>query len=158
MKISPTRIGLMVLGAALIGIAVFGLMAASVTTLTDSDQIQAFDRFEAVIDSLGGDPPRLQRDGSGVFISTAEPGEESGTTPGRLGVLVYRARENKLVRSDIPFWFFRLKGPVVRFALQGSGFDMDRLGLNPKDVARQGPGIILDETFADGDRLLVWAE
>jgi hypothetical protein len=50
--------------------------------------------------------------------------------PPRLGVLVYRAEAGQSVRSDIPFWYFPLKGP----------------------------GVILDETSADGDRLLVRAE
>ena len=74
------------------------------------------------------------------------------------GLLAFRASDNRLLRSDIPFWFFRLKGSAAQFALRGSGFDMKRLGITPGDIARQGAGIILDETSANGDRLLVWAE
>jgi len=73
-------------------------------------------------------------------------------------LLFSRASDNCLVRSDIPFWFFRLKGSAARFALKDRGFDMDRLGITPKDIARQGSGVILDVVFANGDRLLVWAE
>ncbi len=80
------------------------------------------------------------------------------TRPSKLGVLFFRASGNRLVRSDIPFWFFRLKGQAAKFVLKDSGFDMERLGITPKDIARQGPGVILDETSANGDRLLVWAE
>lgn len=73
-------------------------------------------------------------------------------------MLAFRAGDNRLLRSDIPFWFLRLKGPAAQFALRGSGFDMKRLGITPGDIARQGTGIILDETSASGGRLLVWAE
>jgi hypothetical protein len=78
--------------------------------------------------------------------------------PTKLGVLYYRAGDDVLLRSDIPFWFFRLKGSAARVALRGSGFDMEKLGLTPDDISRQGPGLILDETMGNGDRLLVWAE
>jgi hypothetical protein len=47
---------------------------------------------------------------------------------------------------------------AAQFALRGSGFDMKQLGLTPGHIAGQGPGVILDETTAAGDRLLVWAE
>jgi hypothetical protein len=86
MKLRPSRVILVLAGAALSGLVIFGILAAGVTTVS---------------------------------------------RPGRAG------------------------GPA---ALRGSGFDLDRLGLTPGDLARQGRGIILDETFAGGDRLLVWAE
>jgi len=158
MKLSPTRVGLGILAAALVGLAVFGFLASSVTSITDSDQAATFLVFEAVIDSLDSGPPRLQRDGSGKFVNRISPAGKSGAQPSKLGVLLYRSSEDKLVQSDIPFWFFRLKGPAARLALRGSGFDMDRLGITPADIARQGPGLILDEASSNGDRLLVWAE
>lgn len=158
MKIDPTRIGLGILVAALVGLVVFGLLASSVTSITDSDQSMADEVFQAVIDSLDSGPPRLHRDESGNLVSRAIPSGISGAKPVKLGVLLYRSPENKLVQSDIPFWFFRLKGSAARFALRGSGLDMDRLGVTPADIARQGPGLILDEQAADGGRILVWAE
>lgn len=158
MKIDPTRIGLGILVAALVGLAVFGLLASSVTSIMDSDQAAAYEIFQAVIDSLDSGPPRLQRDGSGNLVSRAVPPGNSDAQPVKLGVLFFRSSENKLVQSDIPFWFFRLKGSAARFALRGSGLDMDRLGVTPADIARQGPGLILDEQAADGGRILVWAE
>ena len=158
MKLDPTRVGLGILVAALVGLAVFGLLASSVTSVTDSDQAAAYEVFRAVIDSLDSGPPRLQRDGSGNLVSRAVPPGKSGARPVKLGVLLYRPSENKLVQSHIPFWFFRLKASTARFALRGSGFDMDQLGVTPADIARQGPGLILDEQAPDGGRLLVWAE
>jgi hypothetical protein len=158
MSLRPSRILLIVLGAAVFGFVVFGILASRVTTMEKVEQDAVRGRFEAVIDSLDSGPPRLTRDGSGGFTNTAPVAAGPVTRPSKLGVLFCRASDNRLVRSDIPFWFFRLKGSAARFALKDSGFDMDRLGITPKDIARQGPGVILDETFANGDRLLVWAE
>ena len=59
---------------------------------------------------------------------------------------------------DTPFWFFRLKGPAARLALDGTGFDLDRLHLTPSDLERFGPAVIVDHTSRDGSRLLVWTE
>ncbi len=158
MSVRPSRILIFVIEAAMLGLVVFGILASMVTTIEEVKQDAVRERFEAVIDSLDSGPPRLTRDGSGGFTNTAPPTTGPVARPSKLGVLFFRAGDDRLVRSDIPFWFFRLKGSAARFALKNSGFDMDRLGITPKDIARQGPGVILDEIFSNGDRLLVWAE
>ena len=158
MSLRPSRILLIILGAAVFGFVVFGILAARVTTVEKVEQDAVRGRFEAVIDFLDSGSPRLTRDGSGGFTNTAPVATGPVTKPSKLGVLFFRASENRLVRSDIPFWFFRLKGQAAKFVLKDSGFDMERLGITPKDIARQGPGVILDETSGNGDRLLVWAE
>jgi len=158
MSIRPSRILFIIIGAAVFGFAVFGILASRVTTIDKVKQDVARERFEAVIDSLDSGSPRLTRDGSGGFTNTAPPTTGPVARSSKLGVLFFRAGDDRLVRSDVPFWFFRLKGQAAQFALKNSGFDMERLGITPKDIARQGPGVILDEIFANGDRLLVWAE
>jgi hypothetical protein len=158
MSLRPPRILFIVLGAAVFGFAVFGILASRVTTIEKLEQDAVRGRFQAVIDSLDSGSPRLTRDGSGGFTNTAMAAAGPVAKPSKLGVLFFHANEKRLVRSDIPFWFFRLKGPAAQFALRGSGFDMERLGITPKDIASQGPGVILDETSGNGDRLLVWAE
>jgi len=158
MKLSPARVGLIVLGAALLGISVFGILVADVTRVTDLDAAAAESQFDAVLDSLDSGPPRLTRDGTGGFTNSTGPAGNIGVAPAHLGVLAFQADHNRFIRSEVPFWFFRLKGPVVRLALRGSGFDLDRLGLTPSDIARQGAGVILDESWPNGDRVLVWAE
>ena len=158
MPLRPSRILFIVLGAAVFGFAVFGILAARVTTVEKVEQDAVRGKFQAIIDSLDSGSPRLTRDGSGGFTSTALVATGPVTKPSKLGVLFFRASGNRLVRSDIPFWFFRLKGSAAQFVLKDSGFDMERLGITPKDIASQGPGVILDETSAGGDRLLVWAE
>jgi len=157
MTLRPSRVLLIILAAASLGFAVFGILAARVTSVAKVDGTEARDRFDAVLDHLDAGPPRLTRDGSGKFTNSSPMVTGPVTRPVKLGVLAFRARDRHLFRSDIPFWFFRLKGPAAQFALRGSGFDMKQLGITPGDIARQGAGVILDETTAEGDRLLVWA-
>ncbi len=158
MKLRPWHIGLIIVGAVLLGLAVFGILAAGVTTVTRLDTDTARSHFEAVVDSLDLGPPRLMRDGKGRFTNRDPAVASEGGAPTNLSVMVYRADNRRLIRSDIPFWFFRLKGPVVQLAVRDSGFDMKDLGIRPADIARQGAGFIMDESFANGDHLLVWAE
>ena len=67
----------------------------------------------------------------------------------------WRAAEPRLVSSDAPFWFFKVKEPAARIALEGLGFNLDRLQLTLSDIERVGPALIVDHTRDDG-RLLVW--
>lgn len=114
MSIRPSRILFIIVGAAVFGFVVFGILAARVTTMENVEQDAVRGRFEAVIDSLDSGPPRLMRDGSGGFTKTAPSTTGPVARPSQLGVLFFRARDNRLVRSDIPFWFFRLKGQAAR--------------------------------------------
>jgi hypothetical protein len=78
--------------------------------------------------------------------------------PTQLRVLAYRAPQQRLVHADVPFWFLKVKGPAVRYALRDTGLDLDRLDVSLADLERYGVCLILDETRANGDRLLVWTE
>jgi hypothetical protein len=51
-----------------------------------------------------------------------------------------------------------LKGPAIQFALRGTEIDLKELGVSAADLESHGPGLVLDETSANGDRLLVWTE
>jgi hypothetical protein len=73
-------------------------------------------------------------------------------------VLAYRASEERLVEADVPLLFLRVKGPAVAFALRGTNFDLESLGLTAADLVDAGPGIVLDETRGNGDRVLAWTQ
>jgi hypothetical protein len=73
-------------------------------------------------------------------------------------VLAYRADAERLVRADLPFWFVKMKGTAVQYALGDTGLDLGALGIDPVELERYGPCLILDQTRANGDRLLVWTE
>ena len=62
------------------------------------------------------------------------------------------------MRADVPFWFLKTKGAALQDPLHGTGLDLERLGVTPADLERYGVCLVLDETRANGDRLLVWTE
>ena len=100
----------------------------------------------------------LRVDAAGVVTRRQAPEISQAVPPTRLRVLAYRAPERRLVQAEVPFWFLKLKGPAVRYALRGTGLDLERLGVSPADLERYGVCLILDEARANGDRLVVWTE
>ena len=78
--------------------------------------------------------------------------------PSTLHALAYRVPEQRLVHAIVPFWFLKIKGRAVQYALRDTGVDLKRLGVTPGDLEQYGAGVVLDEARANGDRLLVWTE
>jgi hypothetical protein len=144
--------------AALAGIATFGVLAWHGVTTERAEPDEALRRFEAIRRGLGSAEPILQIDEAGTVTRRPAPALGQSAPPTRLVVLAYRAPEQRLVRADVPFWFLRLKGPAVQYALRGTGLDLEHLGVSPAELARYGACPILDETRTNGDRLLVWTE
>jgi hypothetical protein len=144
--------------AALVGVGVFGFLAWRSVTVEPATLNEALRRFEGIRDRLAATEPMLQVDADGSVTRHEPAGHAADVRPSRLRVLAYRAPEQRLVRADLPFWFVKVKGPAVQYALHDTGLDMDRLGVTPWDLERCGICLILDETRANGDRLLVWSE
>jgi hypothetical protein len=156
---------LILLLAAGLGLAVFAVMARRAVTLDEAAPAEAARRFEEVRGGFGPAVPLVTLDEAGrpvrrlpgVAGRPGRPGAEpDGPAPQRLHLLVYRAKDGRLARAEVPFWFFELKGPVVRFALRDTDFDLDRLGITPGELERLGPSLVFEETRANGDRVLVW--
>jgi hypothetical protein len=59
MTLRPSRVLFIILGAAVLGLAVFGILAARVTSVAKMDGTDATVQFEAVLDSLDSGPPRV---------------------------------------------------------------------------------------------------
>jgi hypothetical protein len=108
--------------------------------------------------ALGQSPPLLTLDESGNVIRRTEPAGAFPVRPHRLVALTYQSAERRLVSADVPFWFFKLKGPAAQYAVRGTGLDLERLQITAADLERHGPAIVIDHTRANGDRLLVWTE
>jgi hypothetical protein len=102
-------------------------------------------------------PPLVQRDASGVFVRRPSV-KSTGAVPTELHVLAYHVDGQRLVRADVPMWFFKVKGPALRYAVRDTGLDFDALNLTATDLENAGAGVVLDETRLNGDRLLVWTE
>lgn len=136
----PSRIALAMVVAGLVGLSIFASLAYRAVNIRTALPSEAVTRFEAV----------RQRFLNGAASAVSEVK--------LLEVLAYRASEQRLVEAHVPFWFLRMKGPALEFALRDTGLDLNRLGLTADDLARRGPGLVLDQTQANGDRLLVWTE
>lgn len=58
----------------------------------------------------------------------------------------------------MPLWFFKVKGPALRYAVRDTSLDLDALNLTATDLENAGASVVLDETRSNGDRLLVWTD
>jgi len=149
---------LILLLAALVGLSVFGYFAWRAVTMERANAEQARREFATVRDTFEGTEPMLRVDASGQVVRGTAPIAVEGQRPSQLNLLVYHAGRERLARANVPFWFFKLKGPAVQFALRGTEVDLKRLGVTAADLEKRGPGLVLDETRSNGDRLLVWTE
>lgn len=135
----------------------FGVLAWRSVTVQRMETADAMSQFDAVLAEFPLRTALVTRDASGQFKRHPLPGN-TGPPPDQLHVLAYRAHEQRLVRADVPFWFFKVKGPAVQYALRGTGFDLEALNLTSRDLEQFGVGVVLDETRVNGDRLLAWTQ
>jgi hypothetical protein len=143
--------------AALIGFAVFGLLAWRSVKVERAEPDDALNRFEQVRRQFSSTEPILRVDPNGRTLR--QPSSPNPLPPpNRLHVLAYRAANRRLVRADVPFWFVKIKGPAMQYVLDDTGFDLERLGITPTELERYGQVLILDEARENGDRLLVWTQ
>jgi hypothetical protein len=144
--------------AAVAGIGVFAFLAWRSVTVELAPPEDALRQFAAVRNRLPWAEPVLRVDWAGAITRRNIPIASGAAHPKRLRVLAYRLPEQRLVRADVPFWFFKVKGPAAQYALRGTGLDLERLAVTPADLEEYGACLVLDETRANGDRLLVWTE
>jgi hypothetical protein len=105
-----------------------------------------------------GKPPLLELHGSTAARSNP-PGEGAPRAAlTTLHVLAWDARQERLARFDIPFWFLRLKESPIRFGTYASGLDELKISLTAAEIERYGPGIIMDIEREGRDRALLWVE
>ena len=143
---------------ALAGLSVFGVLAWRSVTVERLDSDPALRRFAAIRDQFGGWEPILRVDSAGKIERRPLPDNDPGTHATVLHALAYHVSDRRLVRAEVPFWFLKAKGPAVQYSLRGTGVDLKRLGLTPRELERYGPCVVLDEARANGDRLLVWTQ
>jgi hypothetical protein len=140
-----------------VGLAVFVFLAWRSVTIETADRTEALLRFADVERRLDSSNPILRIEADGTVTRRTAPAGDA-PHPSKLFVLAYRVREQRLVHAVLPFWFLKLKGPAVQYALRDTGFDLERLGVTPAALERYGACVVLTETRSNGDRLLVWTE
>jgi hypothetical protein len=102
--------------------------------------------------------PLLEMHGSAVARRNPPDAEAPRTSLTTMHVLAWDAREEKLARFEIPFWFVRLKETPIHFGTYATGLDDLKVSLTAAEVERYGPGIIVDIERSGRDRALLWVE
>ena len=153
-----TKFLLWILAIAALGFGLFAFFAYRSSSMVESNQPMAWREFELVHQAHQGQSPILGKGDFGKIFRQVDPPQLPVPNPSRLLALAYLADRKLLVRADVPYWFFRLKGPFVNIALRETGFEMGRLGLSAGQLAEYGSGIVIDDLRRNGDRILIWLE
>lgn len=151
----PRAWTLLLVIAAALGIVLFAWLFWRSVTLEHLAADDARQPFDAALANFDSTTPLVALDASGRFVRR-ERSRSAAPPPDRFYVLAYRVADERLIRSDVPLWFLRVKGPAAQYMLRGTGLDLSALGLTAADLAAAGPGVVIDETAANGDRLLAW--
>ena len=143
--------------AAVVGVAAFGTLAWRAVTVVHVDTPGALQAFEEARMRVPMTTPLVERDAAGTFVRR-QTVIAPGPAPTALHALAYYVDGQRLVRADVPLWFAKMKGPALRYAVRDTRLDLDALNLTATDLEDAGAGVVLDETRANGDRLLVWTD
>lgn len=142
---------------AAIGLGVFGLMVAQVTSVERMEYEGAVARIDSVRTTFANPEPVVHTNAAGELEIDELPNEPASRIR-TLHVLAYRGEAEGLVQVDIPVWFLRMKDPAIRFVLDDTGVNLKELGLSINDLRRRGPRVIVDERRPNGDLVLLWTE
>ena len=121
----------------------------------------AHEEFEKERKAFGNQEPLLILEGHKVRVNAAEKARpnKSGKRIEDIHILAWDPDEDKLARIRIPFWLLAMKsGGRIRLNSGSRVFESDELPLEIEDLERHGPGLIIDVTDREGQRVLVWAQ
>jgi|SRR5688572_1558221 len=158
MALSARRLLVALVVGAVLGLAVFGILAYRAVTVEQASAPEALRRYTEIRARLGGTAPLLTLDEAGNVVRRTDPPAIARRKIRRFRVLVYQAADERLITADVPFWFFKLKGTAAQYAVRGTGLDLERLRITGADLERYEPSTIVDHIRPNGDRLLVWTE
>jgi len=137
-------------------IVLLSVMAWVVTDLDVVDKNEARRRFLEVHSIFGKLRPILQVDNTGTLNVAVEQYDFSRPAANELHILYWREDNNTLAYTRVPIWLRKLKGPVSRYVLRSSGFDVGRLPLSARQLQLRGVSLLLDYTENNGNRLMLW--
>ncbi len=156
MRASKFLVGLA--AAALAGIGLFALLVWRAVETTDVAPAEVSRIFDAARSSAGGGPPLVVRQPDGTLTRRATPPPDAPESIEHIYVLTYHAASHRLSRTEVPFWFYKLKAPAGQFIFGESSFDLSDLGLTGADLERAGPGLVFDDADDAGNRWMVWTQ
>lgn len=141
---------------AIIAITAWFQQNLEVRTLAD---VEAEVEFDNVRKRFPGRAPLLElRDGRPAYTAEATARREGTTSLSTLNFLAFEPDKRQLARFSLPFWLLRMKSDPIEFGSYASGLDDDGVNLRPEDLEKYGPGIVLDTTTPNGERVLLWVE
>jgi hypothetical protein len=165
MKKKRTWIWILLGALAVIAVGCFAVigtglyLASRQVNVIETEASDANTRFEAVRARFKGQDPLLGVGPDGERTAAAlerRLAEYTGPPPSTLHVLAWNDHEKKLVELSVPFWLFRLASTDTS-RWHFNDFEFERLGVEPADLERAGPSLVLDET-KDRARVMLWTE
>lgn len=137
----------------------FYFFARNIEATTATTETAAAE-FDAVRARFKGQLPLIELDERGRFLKTNTDRPEPGDArrPESLHVLAYDPDDGGMVKVTVPFWLLRLKMNGSTIDLSGNRVRLEDLKLSVEDLERYGPSLVLDQTSAGGDRVLVWSQ
>jgi len=146
----------------LLGFGIFGGMLWSWTDVERLDLADAEERFATALASAGGGPAYFDMPEHGDVIIHRELESASPPSIRALHGLVWQADRQRFVQLAVPGWFVRAKlnsSVGLEAFLRRLGMDeRSRSGVHVEDLARIGHGLLVDERFGEGSRVLLWLE
>ena len=116
--------------------------------------------FDAVRSRFKGQRPLIELDERGRLLrsNTDRTARPDAPRPEALHVLAFDPDDGGMVKITVPFWLLRLKMGGSTIDLSGNRVDLEDLKLSVEELERLGPTLVLDQTSAGGDRVLVWSQ
>lgn len=144
-----------------LGLAVLVLLQSSLD-LRSSDAAAVDREFEAVRRRFADKPPYVTVVRGG-HLGTDVRHELEPATPARIETvkgIAWHPASGRRISVSTPYWVFqatrwkaRALGAIVRPFHQQLGLEVEL-----PDLAPLGPGLVLDERYPDGRRIVVWTE
>ncbi len=115
--------------------------------------------FQSVRDRFASQKPLIELDDRGNVVHANTDRPDGTHQPDSLNIMAFDARDERVIRMDIPFWLLRLKTRGTQIHVGGYGnIDLAKLKLTVEDLERFGPTLIVDHRDEDGSRVLVWSQ
>ncbi len=155
-------LGLVVIFAAGM-IALWAVIFSTWSDLRLAPEGEAARAFGEALDHAGGGPAYLVVTESGSVRIRRDLEKDPPAPLRALNILAWEAETARLVRVRLPFWFVRAKMTerlnlgTLTAGLAGDWRNLD-LRVGEGDLRRRGPGLVLDRSFADGSRVVLWTE
>ena len=157
----PIAVGIgifvVLIGAGLV--AGFAYMVAKQVDVQEMTADGGQEEFDKLLASMAGQKAFIELpegDPDKIVVHREMQTKETGSIS-KIHVRIWSPRERQLVSATLPFWMIRLTGSSSIHFDAGSHRGV-RLRVTPEDIERRGPGLILNTTLTDGERLLVWTE